>query len=147
MEIILSVSYEKLNLEIKIATFLEKKGHVVTKLTNRSKIPNYVNEGLYPSESIAQDDADLAIIISEKPCGVVMAANKVKGVRCLSVLNIEMAEKMKKEFNPNVIVIPARKEEEIISFIDKFLNTTYNKKKYNHEITTLHDYEFSCSDC
>ncbi len=148
MHIIVNTDFESSILTKELITFLEKYGHQVTDISTRKYFDtNNSMEGIKTAEKLQTDQADLGIIISSVPCIVSISANKVKNVRSINISDEILASKSKKEINPNVLAFPIMPINDIIRILEVFLNTKHDSDKYNHEVSTLSDYECSCTEC
>ena len=78
--------------------------------------------------------------------GVSIACNKVKGIRCAKIDNINEAKFAKEHNNANILAFSAtsHNEYEIKKMIDMFVNSTFNTDEiYKMRIEQVENYEES----
>jgi len=132
----------------------EKKKEILEILKNKYEIIDYGNSikdnsDDYPvfsikvSEAVINNEVDFGITMCGSGIGVSIAANKVKGIRCAKVDNVNDAILSRKDNNANVIALNASKEtEELIRLIENFINTEYsNNERHQRRIDIISSYE------
>lgn len=73
----------------------------------------------------------IGIIISDKN-EIVIAANRLKGIRCVQCNDIISAEKSRKDINANILSVKVNDSyDNKFLIIEKFINTKFDKKHYN----------------
>lgn len=80
------------------------------------------------SEYLASGQADFGVLICGTGIGMSISANKVKGIRCAHVHDLFSAEMTRRHNDSNIIALGARisSANDIVAFIDKFLNTPFD---------------------
>lgn len=132
----------------------EKKQKILELLSKKYEIIDYGNdifdpEDDYPdyaikvSEAVASGKLNYGITMCGSGIGVSIAANKVKGIRCAKVDNVEDAKLSKKDNNANVIALNSNKTvDELISIIEAYITTPYNEiPRYQRRINKISNYE------
>ncbi len=78
-------------------------------------------------ETVVDKKADYGVLICGTGIGMSICANKINGIRCAHVTDLFSAEATRKHNDTNVIALGARisTKEDVIKFIDKFLNTEF----------------------
>ncbi|NLA32904.1 MAG: RpiB/LacA/LacB family sugar-phosphate isomerase [Mollicutes bacterium] len=132
----------------------EKKQKLIDLLKEKYDITDFGNdvfdqEDDYPdyaikvSEAVAKGELDYGITMCGSGIGVSIAANKVKGIRCAKVDNIEDAKLSKKDNNSNVIALNSSKPiAELKDIIEAYLTTDYELvPRYQRRIDKISSYE------
>ena len=92
---------------------------------------------------LVRDNNALGILICGNGIGMSIAANKVKGIRCARVVNVDDAFKAKNHNGANVIAIGANLDIDTIrEMIDTFISTkTASIDRYINRIDKIIKYE------
>lgn len=117
---------------------LELKNHLVSYLTENGyevlDFGTYTNDSCdypdyaYPAAlAIKNNQADFGIVICTTGIGVSIVANKVKGVRCSLVTNVEDAILTKEHNNSNCLALGAKNVslELAVDIVDAWLNAEF----------------------
>jgi ribose 5-phosphate isomerase B len=104
---------------------------------------DYPDFGIKAAEAVAVKMADRGIIICGSGNGMIMAANKVKGIRAGIALSPEMARLARAHNDANVLVLsemftPASDVENIVKI---FLDTEFEGGRHARRIGKIADYE------
>lgn len=113
--------------------------------TFSSEIVDYPTYALKLSEGVINKEVDLGIILCGTGIGVSIACNKVKGIRCAKVDNINEARSSKEHNNANILAFSSsHSKEEIINMFREFLNSNLNEDpRYIRRIKMVEKYEES----
>ncbi len=120
-----------------IIEHLEKKGHQVVDVgTNEDAPCDYPLFAKEAAKKVANKECDLGIVICSSGEGVMMVANKVKGIRCGLAYNDDVARLMKEHNDANMIAFGASftSIEDIIKRIDIFMNSTFDGGRHQRRI-------------
>lgn len=92
---------------------------------------------------ITNREIDLGIAICGTGIGMSIACNKVKGIRCAKIDNVQDAEYAKEHNNANILAISANKSsEEITEMLETFINQSFSSnEKHKRRIQLIEDYE------
>lgn len=92
------------------------------------------------AEAVANGEADAGIVFGGSGNGEAIVANKVKGVRCGVVWNVESAHLTKLHNDANVIAIGGRMipAEELGAVVDAWLDTTFEGGRHVRRIEKIH---------
>ena len=92
---------------------------------------------------LVKDNNAIGILICGNGIGMSIAANKVKGIRCARVVNVDDAFKAKNHNGANVIAIGANIDEDTIKeMVDTFISTkTADVERYLKRIDKIIKYE------
>ncbi len=137
MNIVIGSDNHGYKIKPEIIKHLEDNGHKVT------DVGAYTNESCdYPlyakaaAEMVASKEADFGIVICSSGEGVMMVANKVRGVRCGLGYNDEVAALLRQHNDANMISFGATfmSVEDIIRRIDIFLSTAFEGGRHQRRI-------------
>jgi ribose 5-phosphate isomerase B len=95
------------------------------------------------AECVSSNKAKYGIVFGGSGNGEIIAANKVKGIRCALCWNIESAKLAKRHNNANMISLGARmiKDDEGIQIVDAWLNDVFEEGRHNQRINKIIEYE------
>ncbi len=131
MKIFIGADHGGFALKEKIKAWLVQMGHDVEdcgafQLEAEDDYPDFS----FPvAEKTAQNPDALGILFCRSGAGVVIAANKVKGVRAVDVASVDMARTARQENHANVIGIAGDflSEEKVQEIISTFLTTPFSE--------------------
>ena len=92
--------------------------------------------GRQVAELVSEGKANYGVVICTSGEGIMMAANKVKGVRCGLGYNDEVASLMRQHNNANVISFGAKfmNKEDVLRRVDIFLTTDFEGGRHARRI-------------
>lgn len=128
----------------KIKEYFKNKYEIIDYGTNSKERTDYPIYGIKLGEKIRDKEVEYGIAICGSAIGISIACNKVKGVRCGKINNIEEAIHGKERDYINVIAISGDSPlEENIKIVETFLNTKENTidPVYLKRIKQIEDYE------
>lgn len=140
MKISFGSDHAGLGLKKQLIEYLKSAGHDVvdygTYTTDSCDYPDYA----YPAAlSVSEGNSDCAIVICYTGIGVSIVANKVKGVRCSLVTNVEDAVLTKEHNNSNCLALGAKN----VSFdlakdiVDAWLNASFAGGRHNNRVNKI----------
>ena len=99
--------------------------------------------GLAVANAVADKDADFGIVICTSGEGIMMAANKVKGIRCGLGYNDEVSKLMRQHNDANIIAFGAKfmDEKDVLRRIEIFLNTEFEGGRHARRVQEIIDAE------
>ena len=115
-------------LKEEIKTYLLSLGHEVVDCgTNSLDSCNYPVFARAAAKKVASKECELGILVCTSGEGVCMTANKVKGVRCGLVYNIDVAHLIREHNDANMMAIGAKftSLETAKEYVDTFLNAKF----------------------
>ena len=115
-------------LKEEIKTYLLSLGHEVVDCgTNSLDSCNYPVFARAAAKKVASKECELGILVCTSGEGVSMTANKVKGVRCGLVYNIDVAHLIREHNDANMMAIGAKftSLETAKEYVDTFLNAKF----------------------
>lgn len=95
---------------------------------------------------VAKHPSSLGILLCKSGAGMVIAANKIKGIRAVDVQNIYDATHAKEHNNANVISLAGERlqKEDIISLVEAFINTPFSEhERHVRRLKKIEDFENS----
>jgi len=95
------------------------------------------------AKAVAKDSESFGILSCRSGAGVVMAANKVKGIRAGSAHNIESAQHLKAHNNANILAVSGDwlNDEQAKEIIKVFLDTKFEAGRHQRRLAKIAQYE------
>lgn len=131
MKIAIANDHNGVNIKTMLKEYLEELGYEVLDFgSNTSESVDYPNYAFKVGKSVANKESDLGILICGTGIGMSIACNKVKGVRCAKVSNLEEAILSKQHNNANVIALSSHLSESDLKEITKtFIETNFSNEE------------------
>ena len=123
-----------------IKKYLEGKGHQVIDCgTNSLDSCDYPIFGRAAAELVAKGEVKYGIVVCSSGEGIMMAANKVKGVRCGLAYNDDVARLIRQHNNANMIAFGASFMElkDVLKRIDLFLATEFEGGRHERRVSEI----------
>ena len=123
-----------------VKKYLEGKGHEVKDVgTNSLDSCDYPIFGRAAAELVAKGEVDYGIVICSSGEGIMMAANKIKGVRCGLAYNDDVARLIRQHNNANMIGFGANfmALEDVLKRIDIFLSTDFEGGRHERRVSEI----------
>jgi ribose 5-phosphate isomerase B len=131
---------------------IKMKSDIIQHFANKF---NIVDLGPFTNDSVDYPDyayktaqeviknKSIGILICGTGFGMVIASNKVKGIRATNIVRSDMASLAKQHNNANIITLSARfvSLEENIKIIDNFINATFDGERHQKRIDKITNYE------
>ena len=124
----------------------EIKEHLLAKGYNVIDCGTYSLESCdYPifgnrvAKQVAAKEADYGVLVCTSGEGIMMAANKVHGIRCGIGYNDEVAALMRQHNNANVIAFGAKfmEKDDVLRRVDIFLNTEFEGGRHERRVNLI----------
>lgn len=116
-----------------IKEFLKNKKYDYKDLGNLvyDKSDDYPKYAFKVAETVSKEKNSLGILFCRSSGGVVIAANKVNGIRAVSAHDIKTAEHAKEHNNANILALPGDwiTKEEAVKIVGIFLKTEFTKEE------------------
>ncbi len=146
MKIGLASDHRGFETKQKLTYYLLGKGYdVVDCGTNSAERTDYTIYGFKLGELVSKKEVDCGIAICGSAIGISIACNKVKGVRCGKINNVEEAIHGKERDYINVLALSGESVdyEENLKIVDAFLTTRYNTQDpaYIKRLRDIEEYE------
>lgn len=131
MKIAIANDHNGVNIKTMLKKYLEELGYEVLDFgSNTSESVDYPNYAFKVGKSIANKESDLGILICGTGIGMSIACNKVKGVRCAKVSNLEESILSRQHNNANVIALSSHLSESDLKEITKaFIETNFSNEE------------------
>ena len=123
-----------------IKKYLEAKGHEVKDVgTNSLDSCDYPIFGRAAAALVAKGEVDFGILVCSSGEGIMMSANKIKGVRCGLAYNDDVARLIRQHNNANMIAFGASfmKLEDVLRRIDIFLATDFEGGRHERRVNEI----------
>lgn len=128
----------------KLKSWLEEEGFFVEDFGcfDESSV-DYPDYALPVAQAVAAGDADRGILVCGTGLGMMLAANKVKGIRAVNLTSSEFARLSREHNNANVVTLSGRfvafdKNKEIVSI---FLNTDFEGGRHENRVEKVMNIE------
>ena len=144
MRIAIGNDHGGLEYKNEVAKYLKDNGYEVINVGTDSKDScHYPEFGLKVGELVASKQADFGIVICTSGEGIMMAANKVKGVRCGIGYNDDVSRLMRQHNDANAIAFGQKFMElkDVLRRIDIFLHTEFEGGRHQTRVSMIEDYE------
>ena len=126
--IVLSSDHAAIDLRKAVAARVSAHGHDVVDIgPTTSESTHYPKHGKAAAEQVASGACDLGIILCGTGQGIMMAANKVPGIRCGVCSDTFSASMIRAHNDANMLAIGARVVGEglALAIVDAFLSTEF----------------------
>lgn len=144
MKIALGSDHAGYNQKNKIKEYLVNKGYEVIDVgTNSLDSCDYPIFGIAAAKEVASGNAEYGILVCSSGEGIMMSANKVKGIRCGIGYNDDVARLTREHNNANMIAFGATfmNDEDVIRRVDIFLNTEFAGGRHARRVGEIVDAE------
>ncbi len=130
MKIGIASDHRGIELKKEIIEYLKQKNVEFTDYgTNSTESVDYPDYAKIVGNKINDKEIDFGILICGTGVGMCIAANKVKGIRCANVHNVEEAFLSRSHNNANIIALTSSLTKELASrVIERFLNTPFSNE-------------------
>ena len=124
--------------------YLEGLGHDVADRgpadDGRVDYPDYAEK---VARDVADDVADLGVLVCGTGIGMAVAANKVDGIRAVNIVRPDFAALAREHNDANVLTLSGRfvSLEENEAIIDAFLATPFGGGRHAGRVAKIHDLE------
>ena len=111
--------------------------------TNSDASCDYPEFAFKLGEAVVNKEVDFGVAICGSGLGISIACNKVKGVRCAKVINIEEAKTTRYDNDANIVALSEKTSlEDAIDIINIFVNSPFsNVEKHKRRINEITAYE------
>ena len=122
---------------------LEKEYEVINLGTDYEESVDYPDYAFALGELVSSGEVDFGIAICGSGIGISIACNKVKGIRCAKVSNVEEAKYTREDNDSNIVAFGEKtSEKEALEIVKTFINTPFsNLEKHMRRINEITEYE------
>ena len=125
------------------------KKHLINKYeiedlgTNSEESTDYTKYAFLLGEKVKNKECDFGIAICGTGIGISIACNKVKGIRCAKVDNIEDVKLTRNDNDSNIIAFKGTTElSKAIEYVETFINTPFStEEKHIRRVNDIINYE------
>lgn len=131
-------------LKVKLIKKLKNKNYeIVDYGTNSTESTDYPDYAFKLGEGVSKKEIDYGVAICGSGIGISIACNKVKGVRCAKVSNIEEVKYTRIDNDANIVAFGEKtSEQEALQIITTFINTKFSAlEKHQRRIDKIKKYE------
>ena len=144
MRISLGSDHGGLEYKNAVKEHLLSKGYEVVDVgTNTKDSCDYPVFGINAAKLVASGECDFGVVICTSGEGIMMAANKVKGIRCGLAYNDDVARLMRQHNDANMIAFGQKfmELEDVIRRVDIFLVTEFEGGRHQNRVNIIIDEE------
>lgn len=144
MKVAIGTDHNGTDIKNHIIKYLENKNiEVITLEDFNNQLDDYPDFAFAVSNKIINKEADLGILICGTGIGMSIAANKVKGIRCAHVSNVNESALAKEHNNANIIAFSGKQTlNETLRIIDVFISTEFsNEERHIRRTNKITKYE------
>lgn len=145
MKISIGCDHSALELKNEIIPYLKEQGHEVKDYGTFSKEScDYTDFGIKAAEDVRDGLVERAILICYTGIGMSIIANKVKGVRCALVHNVEEAVLTREHNDSNCLALSAKYTslEKAKQIVLKWLSTPFSfGERHTRRVEKINKYE------
>ncbi|MCF6443832.1 ribose 5-phosphate isomerase B [Nereida sp. MMG025] len=138
--IVLSSDHAAIDLRQAIAAHVKGLGHEVHDIgPTTTESTHYPKHGAAAAQMIADGDADLGIIVCGTGQGIMMAANKVKGIRCGVCSDTFSAKMIRAHNDANMLALGARVLGEglALEIVEAFVDTAFEGGRHGTRVDMI----------
>ncbi len=145
-KIVLSSDHAAIELRQAVARHVGELGFSVDDIGPTSpESTHYPDHGAAAARKVASGEADLGIVLCGTGQGIMMAANKVKGIRCGVCSDTFSAQMIRAHNNANMLSLGARVIGEglALEIVEAFLKTEFEGGRHGLRVDLINDLENS----
>lgn len=142
--IVLSSDHAAIDLRRAIADHISAQGYEVDDIgPMTTESTHYPKHGEAAARKVASGDCDLGIILCGTGQGIMMAANKVKGIRCGVCSDTFSARMIRMHNNANILSLGARVIGEglALDIVDAFLSAEFEGGRHGTRVDMITEIE------
>lgn len=145
MKISIGCDHSALEVKNEILNYLKQLNHEVTDYGTFSKEScDYTDFGIKVAEDVRDGKAERGIVVCYTGIGMSIIANKVRGVRCALVHNVEDAVLTREHNDSNCLALSAKNTsiEEAMQIVTVWLDTPFSfGERHTRRLEKINKYE------
>jgi len=144
MRIAIAADHAGFALKERLRQKLAQSGHQLTDHgTTSEEAVDYPDYAAAVARDVAKGMSERGLLICGSGAGMVIAANKIPGVRAALATNPEEVRLTRAHNDANVLSVGSRfmSEEEAVKLIDIFLNTGFDGGRHARRVEKIHQLE------
>ncbi|MCX8006554.1 MAG: ribose 5-phosphate isomerase B [Coriobacteriia bacterium] len=137
MRIVVGSDHAGFALKEHVKSYLQRSGHHVYDVgTDSEESADYPDYALEAARMVASKDADFGVLVCGTGLGMAIAANKVRGVRAVQVMDPELAEMARRHNDANVLTLAGRYTDPATAerIVDAFLATPFEGGRHERRV-------------
>ena len=138
--VVLSSDHAAIKMRMKVAKHVVSLGWEAIDIgPTTSESTHYPHHGAAAAELVKSGDCRFGIILCGTGQGIMMAANKIKGVRCGVGSDLFSAEMIRAHNDANMLSLGSRviNETEALQFTEVFLNTPFEGGRHGTRVEMI----------
>jgi ribose 5-phosphate isomerase B len=144
VKIALGADHRGFALKENLRAFLQKAGYQTVDLgTESEESVDYPDFAMRVGQAVASGQADQGIAVCWSGNGMMIAANKVKGVRAALALNPEMAQLAREHNDANILTLAAKyvSAAEAMKIVEAWLKTSFAGGRHTRRVEKIKEAE------
>lgn len=144
MKIAIGNDHAATELKMHVMEYLKQKGHEVVNFgTDTTDSVDYPIYGEKVARAVAAGEFDRGILICGTGVGISLAANKVKGIRCVVCSETYSAKYSRLHNNTNILAFGARVVGPGLAdeLVDAFIDTEFEGGRHERRVQLISDIE------
>ena len=143
MKIVIATDHNGVNEKEAIINNLKDTYEVIDMSQNNTPTDDYPTYAFEVAEYVSENEDTLGILLCGTGIGMSIAANKVKGIRCAHVSNIDESKLARLHNNANIIAMSYKNDINLIlECINNFITTDFaNEERHVRRINMITEYE------
>ena len=144
MKVVIGTDHNGTNIKKEIIRFLNNRNiEVVDVSEHNSAVDDYPLYAFAAAKKVVDKECEFGILLCGTGIGMSIAANKVKGIRCAHVTNVNEASLARKHNNANVMAIGKNNRvNDILKMVDIFITTQFSKEeRHRRRVDIINKYE------
>jgi len=126
MKIVIATDHNGVEEKQKLIEVLKDKYEIIDKSIENTPTDDYPNFAFSVADYVRDNENTLGILMCGTGIGMSIAANKVSGIRCAHVSNIDEARLAKEHNNANIIALSYKNDiNDIINYVKIFIETEF----------------------
>ena len=104
---------------------------------------DYPVYALKTAEAVSNNNCDFGVVICGSGDGVSIAANKVKGIRCICAKDVSHVKRAREHVNMNVLALAAEETnvEDAYEMLEALISTKFLEGRYRERLVLIDEYE------
>ena len=144
MKIAIATDHNGVEEKKQIIEYLNNKNIDILDLsTDNTPIDDYPDFAFRVANTVKKNECNFGILLCGTGIGMSIAANKVKGIRCAHVGDVEEAYHTRVDNDANIIALSYKNNiNDILNMINKFIETPFsNEERHIRRINKIKEYE------
>lgn len=126
MKIVIATDHNGVEEKKQVIEVLKKEYEIIDKSIVNTPTDDYPNFAFDVAEYVRDNPNTLGVLMCGTGIGMAIAANKVNGIRCAHISNINEARLAKEHNNANIIALSYKNDiNDIINYVRTFIETEF----------------------